>query len=385
MDVLIDGAACVRSKSANAATVDGAVPLRIVLTHTVSSKGRRQASDGFKKRMIIRSIEVGLECNHPNWICCGDYNASESLVGEACAHAREKFGLAQAPTATGDPKRGKDFFISPFGFKTASVKDTIGFGDNAHNALSVKVPTMLPCRSYLRPVVPQPDILTPMGIDPKSKVQQGSRKSNLSDSGELPAAKSASASSGPQSMPAPPSRAPPKPFPPSPAAPLPAPAPMAAQLRPESVAGSVAGSVPGEDSAPGEDAMATTTAMSASPMEGRARTRPDLQSRVSYPPSVQSLATVSGAEPLALNMIRAFGSDPNLVSDSAMAAAASFVATNPSSVVGGFLSDAAADAETSAAPTKLNRSSEMDVEGSPAPVLWGERGAEGVERGGILC
>ena len=42
IDVLIDGAACVQEESANAETVDRAVPLRIVFTHTVSgSKGRK--------------------------------------------------------------------------------------------------------------------------------------------------------------------------------------------------------------------------------------------------------------------------------------------------------------------------------------------------------
>ena len=65
-DVLVDGAACVHPKSANAETVDRAVPVRIVLTHTVSSKKERKASDECKKKMILRSIEVGLECNHPN-------------------------------------------------------------------------------------------------------------------------------------------------------------------------------------------------------------------------------------------------------------------------------------------------------------------------------
>ena len=30
--------------------------------------------------MIIRSIEVGLACNHPNWICCGDYNGNENAT-----------------------------------------------------------------------------------------------------------------------------------------------------------------------------------------------------------------------------------------------------------------------------------------------------------------
>ena len=68
IDVLIDGAACVcRADQPPAATVDGAVPLRIVLTHTVSGgKGQRKASDKCKKMMIIRSIEVGLACNHPD-------------------------------------------------------------------------------------------------------------------------------------------------------------------------------------------------------------------------------------------------------------------------------------------------------------------------------
>ena len=80
MDVLIDGAACVRKESANAATVDGAVPLRQVVTHTVSSHDERQASYKCKVMMIIRSIEVGLACNHPNWICCGDYNGNENAT-----------------------------------------------------------------------------------------------------------------------------------------------------------------------------------------------------------------------------------------------------------------------------------------------------------------
>ena len=66
IDVLIDGAACVHRASANAETVDGAVPLRIVFPHTVSSKKERKASDECKKRMILRSIEAGVECNHPN-------------------------------------------------------------------------------------------------------------------------------------------------------------------------------------------------------------------------------------------------------------------------------------------------------------------------------
>ena len=44
IDVLIDGAACVHRASANAETVDGAVPLRIVFTNTVSSEtNARQA------------------------------------------------------------------------------------------------------------------------------------------------------------------------------------------------------------------------------------------------------------------------------------------------------------------------------------------------------
>ena len=45
IDVLIDGAACVHRKSANAETVDRVVPVRIVLTHTVSSKKERTASE----------------------------------------------------------------------------------------------------------------------------------------------------------------------------------------------------------------------------------------------------------------------------------------------------------------------------------------------------
>ena len=65
-DVLVDGVACVSRKSANVETVDRAVPLRIVFTHTVSSNGERKASAELKKKMILRSIEVGLECNHPN-------------------------------------------------------------------------------------------------------------------------------------------------------------------------------------------------------------------------------------------------------------------------------------------------------------------------------
>ena len=112
IDVLVDGAACVHRKSANAETVDRAVPLRIVFTHTVSSNGERKASAELKKKMILRSIEVGLACNHPNWICCGDYNASRTIVGEACADAQQKFGLVQVPTVMGDVK-GSDFFISP--------------------------------------------------------------------------------------------------------------------------------------------------------------------------------------------------------------------------------------------------------------------------------
>merc|ERR1711940_53847 len=144
IDVLIDGDACVcRADQPPGAIVDGAVPLRIVLTHTVSARGSRKASDKCKKMMIIRSIEVGLACNHPNWICCGDYNSTKNILGEACAHAREKFGLARVPTVSGDRTKGDDFFISPFGVETASVKNTEKFGDNSHNAILAKVPMLL--------------------------------------------------------------------------------------------------------------------------------------------------------------------------------------------------------------------------------------------------
>ena len=180
-DVLINGAECVREASANAATVDGAVPLRIVLTHTVSSKGRR-ATKKCKKMMVIRSIEIGLACNHPNWICCGGFNADKHLMGEACATAQQMFGLARVPTISGDVVRGGDFFISPRGFRSALVIDTSDYADKAHNAILVRVPMLWPCRSYKRGEV-EPFGFRPLICPaPKTQAQEGSRKRNLSDS-----------------------------------------------------------------------------------------------------------------------------------------------------------------------------------------------------------
>ena len=113
--------------------------------------------------MIIRSIEVGLACNHPNWICCGDYNASRNIVGEACADAQQMFGLVQVPTVMGVPENGIGFFIPPRRIKNSAVRMTRS-GDNAHNAMYCKVPMLLPRRRYLRDVVQQPRPPAVMGL-----------------------------------------------------------------------------------------------------------------------------------------------------------------------------------------------------------------------------
>ena len=101
-----------------------------------------------------------------------------------------------------------------------------------------------------------------------------------------PPATSASESSGPQGLPKPAAMA-------------------AAELPPSSVAEppSAAGSAPGEDHIP----MDTP----ASSMEDRALTRPDLLPNVDYPPSVESLATVSAISGTnsALEMMSSFGVD----------------------------------------------------------------------------
>ena len=101
--VLVDGAACVHPKSANAETVDRVVPVRIVLTHTVSSRNERKASDECKKKMILRNIEVGLACNHPNWICCGDYNGNENATPGATSSLPVSSSAARRKTCCHAP------------------------------------------------------------------------------------------------------------------------------------------------------------------------------------------------------------------------------------------------------------------------------------------
>ena len=114
-----------------AAVADAAVPMRLVNTHTVSGGGDRHASDECKIKEIIRSIEFGLACKHPNWLCMGDWNGDPELVGRACKRAAVKFGLTKVPTLAGDKTKGKDFFIGPHGFSEARCIETTGYGDNS--------------------------------------------------------------------------------------------------------------------------------------------------------------------------------------------------------------------------------------------------------------
>ena len=88
----------------------------------------------------------------PKLICCGDYSSSLNVVGEVCADAQQQFGLVQVPTVMGDPEKGVDVFISPRRIKDSAIR-IMRTGDNAHNAIKVKVPMLLPCRRYLRDVV----------------------------------------------------------------------------------------------------------------------------------------------------------------------------------------------------------------------------------------
>ena len=52
----------------------------------------------------------------------------------------------------GDPEKGVDFFISPRRIHEFQIQ-IMHTGDNARNAIQVKVPMLLPCRRYLRDVV----------------------------------------------------------------------------------------------------------------------------------------------------------------------------------------------------------------------------------------
>ena len=71
-------------------------------------------------------------------------------MGEACATAQQMFGLARELTISGDAERGRDFFISPRGFRTASVINASGYEDSAHNAILVRVPMLWPSQPQAR-------------------------------------------------------------------------------------------------------------------------------------------------------------------------------------------------------------------------------------------
>ena len=374
MDVLVDGAECFPKGSEDAATADRAVPLRLVATHTVSSSGDRAASHDTKVMMILRAIECGLACRHPNWICSGDYNVDVRVMAEACALAAKKFGLASVPVFAGDEENGKDFFISPFEFKFAKTKDTRtkGFGDAGHNAILVKVPMMVPRRGYQGDVVVPPlqtDFFKQHNLVqknvPKQQPAESQKRSRSDDEPEgQPPPKTAPSVPRQRSTPSSPAASDRAQAPDS----LPAAsAPMAVEPQHESAAESVAGSAAGEDATPGEGAMPTTTSVFEGMTGDWVRSRPDLHANAIYPPTVETLAAAATAEPAARAIIGAFGLSPEELSETSVEQATAFVATIPNTVIGSLLSGAVADADMTVVPTEQSRPSDMEMECSPAP------------------
>ena len=105
----------------------------------------------------------------------------------------------------------------------------------------------------------------------------------------------------------------------------------------------------------------------ASSTENRALNRPDLRATIGFPPRMDSLGTVSAisGSGLAVEMAENLGLPLEFVSDSSVAAAASFMAAVGRHGVA-LAADAAPEDETTAAPTTA-APTEMDVDGSPAP------------------